>query len=45
MLLASLGNLNEGGARLPQESEHHEFIVFTRDLSLQIMGLLGTKDI
>ena len=40
----SLGNLNEGGARFPRDSEHLELNVFNQLLSLQIKELLGTKD-
>ena len=46
--LAALGLLiqsNEGGARLPRDSESLLFNVFNQLLSPQLMGLTGTKDI
>ena len=44
-LLASLGKFNEGGARLTRYSERIELNVFNQLSSVQLMGLLGPKDI
>ena len=44
-LLASLDNFKEGGARLLRDSECIDLNVFNRLLSIQIMGLIGTKAI
>ena len=44
-LLASLGNFNEVGAQLPRDSERIELNVFNQLLSLQLIGLIGSKAI